>query len=170
MSRVSVTPNFRATPDRNFRGDKRNIFRGPNTRPLAFELTTHEWNNISAEAINSHMHSEGLSLKELAEKIGCSDRTVENYTQAKTAPAGLHFLRCIAAIPEFEAEVRRVAGLLEDSDPVAMHAALDLVRAAQKFMDVRAPREMPSLQVIDGGAEEAATGDLFEGESDEPDT
>jgi transcriptional regulator with XRE-family HTH domain len=151
-SRGAITRNFqgspgntvRVSPDRNFRGNVRNIFRGELTKAPAFELTTAEWNEMSAEAFREHMREEGLSVKELAGEIGCSDRTAENYVTGRTAPAGLHFLRALAVIPQFEARVRYVAALVAECDPRAQSATNDLVRAAMKFINANPqPPEAP---------------------------
>lgn len=152
--------SFRVAPGRNFRGNLRNIFRGETTKAPAFELTTAEWNEMSAEAFRDHMREEGLSVKELADKIGTSDRTAENYITGRTAPAGLHFLRALAVIPEFEARVRYVAALVAECDPRAQSAQNDLIRAAMKFVNANPSPLTP--------AEDAATpasGDLFLGTS-----
>jgi transcriptional regulator with XRE-family HTH domain len=151
-SRGAITRNFqgstgntvRVSPDRNFRGNVRNIFRGELTKAPAFELTTAEWNEMSAEAFREHMREEGLSVKELADEIGCSDRTAENYVTGRTAPAGLHFLRALAVIPQFETRVRYVAALVAECDPRAQSATNDLVRAAMKFINANPqPPEAP---------------------------
>ena len=156
--------SFRVPPARKFSGDSRNIFRGVDTRAPAFAMTTAQWNRASSGAIAAHMRDTGLTLKEVAQKIGCSDRTAENYVQGRTSPAGLHFLRCIAVIPEFEAEVRRVTSMMMDFDPRAHHAALELVRAAQKFVDARdRTATSDSSDNSAGGEDDLAVGDLFEG-------
>lgn len=162
-SRGAVTRNFhdsggntvRVPPDRNFRGNVRNIFRGEPTKAPAFELTTAEWNEMSAEAFRDHMREEGLSVKELAGEIGCSDRTAENYVTGRTAPAGLHFLRALAVIPQFEARVRYVAAMVAECDPRAQSATNDLVRAAMKF--INASPQPPAAPE----PEQPATADLF---------
>lgn len=169
--------NLRGAPPRKFSGNVRNIFRGEPKdfeRAPAFEMTTAEWNETSSGAINAHMRDNGLSLKELAQEIGCSDRTAENYVSGRTAPAGLHFLRCIAVIPEFQAEVRRVSAMAGEADPMADAAAHALMRAAQKFLDARAGDNPPSESASAAGGSDsdgaqgggspdpAALGDLFD--------
>jgi transcriptional regulator with XRE-family HTH domain len=134
--------NLRGAADGNIRVHPTRLFRGPAARPEyqrvpAFELTQAEWTEIIAEAIRAYMREENLSVKELARDIGCNDRTAENYVQGRTAPAGLHLLRCIAVIPSVEAEVRRISAMAGDCQPGADRAAMELMRAAQKFLDVR---------------------------------
>lgn len=130
--------NFRADPPRTFQGDRRGNFRGECTQPEAFGLSTNEWNKISAAALNEHAETERLSAKEMAIKIGCNDRTLENYLQGRTAPSGVYFLKCLAAIPEFQSRVMRLCALERDCDPEAERARSDLIRAAQKYADAKA--------------------------------
>jgi hypothetical protein len=57
---------------------------------------------------------------------------------------GLHFLRALAVIPQFEARVRYVAALVAECDPRAQSATNDLVRAAMKFINANPqPPEAP---------------------------
>lgn len=80
------------------------------------------------------MASTGLTAKELAANIGCSDRTIDNYVEGLCAPAGLNNLRAIAVVPEYAALVRRTSGLSE-TDPEFERAQMDLVRAAMSFAE-----------------------------------
>ncbi len=52
--------------------------------------------------------------------------------QAKTAPSGIHFLRALAVIPEFQAEVRRIAAMQTDMDPELERATTALIQAYQR--------------------------------------
>lgn len=134
----SSHPNFRAEPPRTFHGDRRGNFRGECTQPAAFGLSTNDWNKISADALNEHAETERLTAKEMAIKIGCNDRTLENYLQGRTAPSGVYFLKCLAAIPEFQSRVMHLCALERDCDPEAERARSELIRAAQKYADARA--------------------------------
>ncbi len=135
-------------------------------------MNTDDWNEASAEAFTEHMNTERLTSKELARKIGCSHRTVENYISGRTSPAGLHFLRSLAVIPQFEARVRQVVGMISTMDPRAEHAALSLVQAAMKFLDARAERQEQTeaqsssprdvAEGVAGEERDLLTGDLFE--------
>lgn len=133
----AVPPNIPGDQVRIFRGDPRGNFRGNSTRPLAFEITTDDWNKISADAMRAHVGNDKGAAKVLAEKIGCSPRTAENYLQARSAPQGVHHVRAIAAIPEFAAAERYVSGLEADLDPDAERARIELMRAAQAYVDAR---------------------------------
>ncbi|HEX3809580.1 MAG TPA: helix-turn-helix transcriptional regulator [Rhizomicrobium sp.] len=129
-------------------------------------MTTADWNEMSADAFNQHMREEGIGQKEMADKLGVSDRTLENYVQAKTAPSGLHFLRAIAVIPQFEAKVRWVSALHAEGNPAANREALELVRAAQKFLDARdrgQPGAPPAPAADMAQEERPAVADLFRG-------
>jgi transcriptional regulator with XRE-family HTH domain len=171
-SRVSNTPNFRGLnanifsgqQDRNFNGNVRNIFRGELKRAPAFELTTHDWNALSAEAISEFMRCEDLSLKELGRLIGCSDRTVENYLNGRTAPQGVHFLRCFAVIPTFEALVKDVCDKAGGIDPRALHRAAKLAQEATRFLSALGVEDLSdSSDAFAGEDRDVLTGDLFQG-------
>jgi transcriptional regulator with XRE-family HTH domain len=156
--------NVRVVPDRKFSGDLRNNFRGDPDKNLAFEITTKQWNDTSAAAISEFMKEENLSIKELARHIGCNDRTAENYVNGRTSPMGVYFLRCIASIPHFEAEVRRISAMAGDCDPRAEYAAMQLMQAAQRYMNVRDGAEPTASLNSENASEDsdALTGDLFE--------
>lgn len=168
-SRGAIAANFRGLNDSNIRGDDRpnfrggspNNFRGSHTRVPCFELNTYDWNKLSADAFRDFMRQEDLTIKELAQLIGCNDRTAENYVSGRNSPRDLHFLRALAAIPTFEALVRKVAALAGDIDPMQVYRATKLAQAAGEFL--------MSIGVQDDSSDFAGeerdllTGDLFEG-------
>lgn len=120
------------TVARKFRGDKRGKLRGEQGSNLAFGLTQLEWNEISAEAMRRHVGNDRSGAKLIADRLECSPRTAENYLQAKTAPSGIHFLRALAVIPEFQAEVRRISQMQTDMDPELERATAALLQAYQR--------------------------------------
>lgn len=109
---------------------------------MSFEITQNDWNKLAGEAIKAYMHSAGRTAKEVAAELGCSDRTIDNYVEGLTAPAGLYHLRALSVIPEYAAEVRRVSGMT-DTDPEFERANMDLARAAQRYADVVSGRGAP---------------------------
>jgi len=126
--------NVQGATSRIFRGRPNGNFRGRPPQSLAWEITANDWNKLSGEAFKAHMDSTGLTAKELAAEIGCSDRTIDNYVEGLCAPAGIYNLRAIALVPEYAALVRRASGLSE-TDPEFERAQMDLVRAAMSFAD-----------------------------------
>lgn len=138
-SSVSKHQQFPTSAPRNFRGRATGNFRGQCPQPLSFDVTQNEWNKLSGGAIKAFMASEDLTAKEVAELLGCSDRTIDNYVEGKCSPAGLYHLRALTVIPEYAAEVMRVAGLTE-TDPEFERAQMDLVRAAWRVADLREER------------------------------
>lgn len=126
--------NVQGHTSRIFRGNRNGNFRGHPPQSLAWEITPNDWNKLSGEAFKAYMASTGLTAKELAADIGCSDRTIDNYVEGLCAPAGIYNLRAIALVPEYAALVRRAAGLTE-TDPEFERAQMDLVRAAMSFAD-----------------------------------
>ena len=138
-STVSRHQNVPGSVPRNFRGRSTGNFRGQSPHPLSFDVTQNEWNHLSGAAIKAFMASEDLTAKEVAELLGCSDRTIDNYVEGKCSPAGLYHLRALTVIPEYAAEVMRVAGLTE-TDPEFERAQMDLVRAAWRVADLREER------------------------------
>lgn len=140
-------------------------FRRPLERLPVFELTTDDWNDVSADAMRQHMRNEDLSLKELAQEIGCNVRTAENYVQGRNSPAGINMLRCLATNPVFAARVREVTGLMGDLDPRAMHQAMKVMQEASRFLDAmgaNSSQACSSAEPDAGGDKDVLTGDLFE--------
>ena len=130
------TSDFHGHDRRKFRQqDPRNL-RVTNTRAPCFEITANDWVRICQDALRAYMESESITEKELAQRIGCTDRTVENYTQGRCAPSGLNLLRCLATIPHLAAQADRLTGLEADLDPEAERARNDLIRAAWKFAEI----------------------------------
>jgi hypothetical protein len=100
-----------------------------------FEITSDDWNDISADCMRQHMREEDLSLKELAGEIGCNVRTAENYVQGRNSPGGINMLRCLATNPIFRGQGARVTGMAGDLDPRAMHQAMKVMQEASRFLD-----------------------------------
>lgn len=111
-------------------GRGRGNVRVKDTRPLAFGITTGEWNKAASDAMRAHVGDDRHAAKKLADILECSPRTAENYLQGRTAPGGVHFLRAYAAIPEFTAEVRRLSAMESSLDPEFERAAMDFLRVA----------------------------------------
>jgi len=128
-------PMVREHPPRMFAGDPRRIINVKRPQPRAFEINTNDWNAIAAEALGEHQNAHGLTDKEMARKIGCNDRTYENYRLGRTAPSSVHLLRAIAVIPELTARVDELCSLERDLDPRAMQAMSEMYQAAQKWAD-----------------------------------
>lgn len=143
VSRESAAENFheqsapivRVDPPRMFAGDPRRKISVKTTQPRAFALTTNDWNATAAEALSAHQEAHGLTDKEMARKIGCNDRTYENYRLGRTAPSSVNFLRCLCVIPEFQAAVDELCALQRECDPRAMQAMSEMYQAAQKWAD-----------------------------------
>lgn len=98
-------------------------------------MTANDWVRTCQEALRAYMEAEGITEKELARRIGCTDRTVENYTQGRCAPAGLNLLRCLSIVPHLASEADRLTGMERDLDPQAERARMNLIRAAWEFAD-----------------------------------
>jgi hypothetical protein len=98
----------------------------------AYEITQGDWLKASQTAMQAHVGDNRSSAKKLADILECSPRTAENYLQGRTAPSGIHFLRALAVIPEFQAEVRRISQMQSDLDPEFERAANALLQIAQR--------------------------------------
>jgi hypothetical protein len=154
--------NIRVSDTRPFPGGG---FRRPMQRASCFELTTFDWNERTGQAFRDHMREEGLELKEIAQIVGCNPRTAENYVAGRNSPAGLQFLRSIAAIPTFAAAVREVTGQMGDLDPRAMHQAMKVMQEASRFLDAMGASStaFDSSDIETDACEaDTLTGDLFE--------
>lgn len=124
---------------RNHRGEYRN-FRVEDTRPTSFSLTTKDWNNKFADALHRHMEAAEIGEKELANKLGCNDRTLENWLQARTSASGVDLLKCISVVPELASAVDEVCFMESEFDPDVERAKMDVVRMAWKLIDLREER------------------------------
>lgn len=121
------------TLDHSTGTNPRNIIRGRDTRALpAYEITQGDWLKASQTAMQAHVGDDRSGAKKLADILECSPRTAENYLQGRTAPSGLHFLRALASIPEFQAEVRRLSAMQADMDPEFDRAAMALLQVYQR--------------------------------------
>jgi hypothetical protein len=110
----------------------RNI-RGRDTRALpAYTITQGDWLKKSQAAMLAFVGEDRSGAKKISDALDCSPRTAENYLQGRTAPSGIHFLRALAAIPEFEAEVRRLSAMQADMDPEFDRAAMALLQVYQR--------------------------------------
>jgi len=111
----------------------RNIIRGRDTRVLpAFNITQGDWLKQSQAAMQAFVGTDRSGAKKISNVLDCSPRTAENYLQGRTAPSGIHFLRALACIPEFEAEVRRLSAMESDMDPEFDRAAMALLQVYQR--------------------------------------
>lgn len=135
MMQEQSAPIVRAEPSRIFNGDPRRKIHVKRTQPRAFEINTNDWNSTAAQALGEHQTAHALTDKEMARKIGCNDRTYENYRLGRTAPSSVNFLRCLCVIPEFQAAVDDLCALQRECDPRAMEAMSEMYQAAQKWAD-----------------------------------
>lgn len=134
-------PINRVPPPRTFPESCRRKVHGETTQIPAFDLTTNDWNAMSAEALSEHQQANRLTDKEMARKIGCNDRTYENYRLGRTSPSSIHLLRSIAVIPELAGRVKDVCRLEMELDPRAQQAMGELVRAAMIIADAKFNRD-----------------------------
>jgi len=70
--------------------------------------------------------------KALARLAGCNPAAAKNWLQGRAAPNAVHLLTLLARVPEFQGEVRRLAGMEGAGEPGVERALAELVRQYQR--------------------------------------
>lgn len=80
-------------------------------------------------ALHAAFGGRASPVKEIARAANANEKAAKDWWQGRTCPGALYFLRLIAAVPELQAEVRRLTGMHADLDPEfdrALQATLSL--------------------------------------------
>lgn len=72
--------------------------------------------------------NERHAAKRVAEIAGATVHAARNWLDSRCAPGGFHLSRLRAAIPELDAELRRLEGMEADNDPMFARELADLMR------------------------------------------
>lgn len=115
---------------RNFRSGKDHAMTA-----LALEIGQNEYTEIVRDALRRAFGRERHAIKRLAGAANSNERTAKNWLEGKATPGGLHMLRLMATVPEFQAEVRRLTGMQADMDPEFERELHGLIRAYQRVRD-----------------------------------
>lgn len=102
---------------------------------LAFEIGQNEYTGLVRDALQRAFGRERHAIKRLATVANSNERTAKNWLEGRATPGGLHMLRLMATVPEFQAEVRRLTGMQSDMDPEFERELHDLFRAYQKVRE-----------------------------------
>jgi hypothetical protein len=102
---------------------------------LAFAIGQHEYTQLIGNALRKAFQHERHAVKRIAEIANCNEATARNWYELKVTPHGLHLSRLVAAVPELQAEWRRLCAMESDLDPEFERELHGLIRAYQKVKE-----------------------------------
>jgi len=103
--------------------------RGNSSAPI-LSMGTEQATTALHGALHRELDGQDSPVKRVAKGADVNLRTAENYWEAKNLPGLVPAIRLMATMPEFAAEVLRLAGLQANLDPRLDRAINDLMRAA----------------------------------------
>lgn len=92
--------------------------------------------DIVPDAIERH----GRTNKELHRETNLTPRAIENIRQRQSLPSAATLILLRRAIPELDAEIRRLEIAEVDCDPDAQRMMIEMMRAGMKILEQRAER------------------------------
>lgn len=92
-----------------------------------FEINQGQYTERVRGALQMAFARFGHPVKQLARCADVNITTAKNWWEGKSTPQGLHLLRLFATVPELQAEVRRLTGMMADGDPEFDRALNDLL-------------------------------------------
>lgn len=99
---------------------------------LAFRIGQDEFTQRICDAIRRSVAGDASGVKTIARHANANVRTVENWLAKRSTPHALHLVRMMAAMPEVQAEVRRLASMEADLDPEFERDLLTLIGTYQR--------------------------------------
>lgn len=99
---------------------------------LAFNIGQDEFTQRICDAIRRSVAGDASGVKTIAKHANANVRTVENWLAKRSTPHALHLVRMMAAMPEVQAEVRRLAAMEADLDPEFERDLLTLIGTYQR--------------------------------------
>ena len=130
MSRSSAMRTVPGRPERgqNIRGAIR-----PNNSGGIFQISSRELASVVSLSLHRHASHSRYPHKIIARAAQTNVRTAKNLYEGRNAPNALTLLRLMTAVPELQAEVRRLTGMLTDMDPAFERAFTDALTAYQRL-------------------------------------
>lgn len=92
-----------------------------------FAINQGEYTDRVRGALQTAFGRLGHPVKHLAKCADVNITTAKNWLDGRSTPQGLHLLRLFAMVPELQAEVRRLTGMMADGDPEFDRALNDLL-------------------------------------------
>lgn len=114
----------------------RNI-RGSSARPLAYTITQKEYRERSARAFRDFAGDSPGAAKKVAAALECSEKTAQNYLDARNAPGPIHDSRALYAVPHYAAMKRELAAMEMDHDPRLQAKFNELIKYIFDYGDIR---------------------------------
>jgi hypothetical protein len=97
------------------------------------------------------LEKDGRSTKEFARTTALTPRAVENIRQRQSLPSAATLIALRRAIPELDAEIRRLETMEAECDPEAERAMVEMLRTGMKLLERRAERHRLKQQGGNGG-------------------
>jgi len=97
------------------------------------DIGTNEFTEICGDALWQAFGRLSAPVKRIAQVANVNERTAKNWYEKKCAPGPIHTLRLMAHVPEFQGEMRRLAGMERDLDPDFARTMSEMVRLAQRM-------------------------------------
>ena len=104
---------------------------------LALRIGRYEAEQALSRPLQSTYGFGRAAAKRLARDADINTRTAEDLINGEHLPSGLTFLRLLATVPEFAAEVRRITGLHADLDPRLERDTQQLLQTFQRWQAQR---------------------------------
>lgn len=99
------------------------------------KLGQNELAQAVGRALRSAFGSESAPIKRIANAANSNERAAKNWYEGRNCPDALYLLRLIATVPELQAEVRRLTGMVGDLDPEFERDFLRLMSTYQRKRD-----------------------------------
>lgn len=83
----------------------------------ALSMTQRDGEEVVARALQAAFGYGRKAARAIADCANCNERTALGWLNGSSSPGFVHTLRLMATVPEFQAEVRRLAAMNADMDP-----------------------------------------------------
>ncbi len=99
---------------------------------LAFQISHQEYTQRLTGALRLAYVNERMPVKKIADTAGSSLATAKNWWEQRNPPEGLYLARLVNAVPELQAEYRRITAMETNNDPQLARAISELVQTWQR--------------------------------------
>jgi hypothetical protein len=105
-----------------------------NAMAPALSLTQRDAESAVSQALTAAFGFGRRAARAVADVAACNERTALAWLNGTSTPDFVHTMRLMAAVPEFAAEARRLAGMATDLDPELERDLSDFVSRIQRRM------------------------------------
>jgi hypothetical protein len=101
---------------------------------IALNMTQRDGEEAVARALQAAFGFGRKAARAIADCANCNEKTALGWLNGHSSPGFIHTLRLMATVPEFQAEVRRLAAMATDLDPELERDLSDFVSRIQRRM------------------------------------